>query len=80
MTKEKLLTYDELLYQLDLHGYLPSALIKKPLERAKKFEDFILNVFIECDELGLEPTTLTNENGKDIVTRWRKELEALDNV
>jgi len=55
-------------------------LYKETKRQLKKVEEFIINVFIECDELGIEPTTLTNENGKDIVTRWRKELEALDNV
>lgn len=51
--------------------------IIKALERAKKVEEFIINTFIECDEFGMEPTIPTHENGQEIVTRWRKELEEL---
>ena len=40
--------------------------------------DFIQNVFIECDEYGLEPSIPSHETGLDIVTRWRKRLKELE--
>lgn len=51
--------------------------VKQALERAKKEHEFIINTFIECDEFGMEPTIPTHENGQQIVTRWRKELEEM---
>ena len=41
--------------------------------------DFIHNVFIECDEYGLEPTIPSHETGLDIVKRWRSRLKELEN-
>lgn len=46
-------------------------------ERAEKLEDFITNCFVECDEYDMQPTILCDKDGKEIVDRWRKELEEL---
>lgn len=39
--------------------------------------DFIINVIVEADEYGLEPTIPCDEEGKDITKRWSSRLKQI---
>ena len=84
MTKKELLEQISILKHniacKDLMLTISATYGMKVYEELKETKEKILNVFIECDELGLEPTIPTHEDGTQIVNRWRKHLKVGEKI